>query len=152
MTAALEYAVRPAVPTSPHGNVIIAKPAGGARERATLTWGAKASLPDVGAATQIACCKEDLTETDRTAETVRIFQGGDSTSDNWVDVSRATKVKLDKKNDNKCNAISSAEQSDSSDTDFTVSGFASDTFSSDSFIKQCKNTWNLKNNTSPATS
>ena len=151
MTAALEYAVRPSVPTNPHGLTIIAKTPGATRERATLTWGAKATLPDLSAATNIACCKENLTETERESETVRIFQGGDSSSDNWVDVARAKKVSLDKNDDNKCNALSSATQSDSDNTDFTVSGFASDDgFSSDSFVKKCKSTWTLKNNTTAA--
>jgi hypothetical protein len=148
MTASLEYAVRPSVPTNPHGLIIIAKPTGSARERATLTWGAKATLPDISAATQIACCKENLDELERETEQVRIFQNGDSSSDNWVDVARSKKVKLDKKDDNKCNAISDATQSDSTATDF--SNFEPDTFSSDFGIKKCKTTWILKNNTTAA--
>lgn len=148
MTVALEYAVRPAVPTSPHGLTIIAKTTGASRERATLTWGAKASLPDVGAATNIACCKENLDETERETETVRITNPQDANQ--YIDVARAKKLSLDKSNENKCNAISSAEQSDSSSTDFTVTGFESDTFTDESFIKKCKTVWNLKNNTTAA--
>jgi hypothetical protein len=148
MTAAIEYAVRPAASPSPHGTTIIATTPGATRERATITWGAQATMPVPSMAVNTACCKEDLNEASREGEVVRITQPGNS--DNYIDVFRANKVHLDKKDDNTCSPTSVAGQDSFAPTDFSVSGFEPSTFEpTDSGVKQCKTTWILKNNTAP---
>lgn len=148
----LEYAVRPSVPSDPFGRTAIAKTPGATRERATLTWGAKATLPDISGAVQTACCKEELDELDRETETVRIFQNNDSSSDNWVDVERAKKLHLSKTEQKTCNPTDVAGQGGFAPTDFTISGFEPSDFSptANTAVQQCKATWILKNNTSGA--
>lgn len=107
--SSLEYAFRPSTSPDSHGRIIIPSTPTATRQRATLTWGAKATMPPkVSAGPQIACCNEVNTEKTgtRQSEIVRIFQNDDPTSPNWVDVSRAQQVSLQKKETNNCFANS----------------------------------------------
>jgi hypothetical protein len=98
-----EYIVRPYTTPSPHGGIIIPSTPSGSRERATITWGAKSTMPDVqGVNFNTICCKDNLTEKDRKSNTKRIFQNGDESSPNWVDVERPYELNLDKKEHNHC--------------------------------------------------
>lgn len=142
----LEYIVRPAASPGAHGSTIIATTPGSSRERATITWGAQATMPTPSMAVNTACCKEELQEDTRDGEVVRISQTGNS--DNYVDVFRANKLKLSKKEDDKCGPETTVGQDSFAPTDFSVSGFEPSTFEPSDFgIKKCKTTWLLKNNT-----
>ena len=134
---AIDYAVRPSVPTNPHGSTIIASTPGATRQRATLTWGAAGTLPFPQVSVQLACCKDDLKETDRKSNTHRIFQNGDSSSENWVDVERPYEFALDNQHKDSCNQ-DSGSQSDFAPTPFSA-GFSADEFGT----KTCKTTWKL---------
>jgi hypothetical protein len=142
----IEYAVRPSVPTNPHGATIVASTPGATRERATLTWGAKATLPLPSVSVQMSCCKDDLNETKRDGEVTRITQ--QDNADNFIDVFRSNKLYLDAKHDDKCDPVSVAGGTDS----FAPSAFETGGFepTDDGSIKQCKTTWTLKNNTAAA--
>jgi hypothetical protein len=100
---ALEYVVRPYQSPDANGAVIIPSTPSGSRQSATLKWGATATIPEItGENFNMVCCKEASTEQDRTSDTVRVFQNGDSTSDNWVDLERAKTMDLQKKENNNC--------------------------------------------------
>jgi hypothetical protein len=101
---AIEYVVRPYQTRNPLGQTIIPATPSGSRERATITWGAKASMPlrneAAGMAFEVVCCQENLNEQSRESETKRITQADNS--NNYVDVQRPMSVKLQKKDKNKC--------------------------------------------------
>ena len=145
----LEYAVRPSVPLDPFGRTAIAKTPGATRERATLTWGAKATLPDISSAVNVACCQETSSELDRETETVRIYQNNDSSSENYVDVERAKKLHLKKNETKKCGSDSSVGQFEFTPFDFSDFSF-SGALTTDTGDQICKQTWILKNNTAAA--
>jgi hypothetical protein len=142
---AIEYAVRPSVPTPPHGQTIIASTPGATRQRATLTWGAAGTLPFPQVSVQLACCKDDLKETSRDADTIRIFQNNDSSSENWVDVERPKKMSLDNQHKDTCDQ-DSGSQSAFAPSSFAPSGFAP----SISGTKTCKTTWSFNNTSTSA--
>jgi hypothetical protein len=90
----LEYVVRPFQSPGAHGAIIIPWTPSGSRERATITWTAESTLPDAKfTGIAVTSKKEDGTETSRDSETVRIT-GNDP--ENWIDVSRANKLYIDK--------------------------------------------------------
>lgn len=151
----LEYAFRPSTSPDSHGRIIIPSTPTATKQRATLTWGAKATMPPkVAQGPQLACCKEVNTEVPgtRKGETVRIFQNNDSTSSNWVDVNRATQVNLQKKGNNSC--FGSAPD----DFNFTTVGDAMDAlaaqfdlaFGVTTVTDSCNVTWDIANNTQAA--
>jgi hypothetical protein len=138
---AIEYAVRPSVPTPPHGATIIASTPGATRERATLTWGAAGTLPFPQVSVQLACCKDDLKETSRNANTIPIFQNNDSSSENWVDVERPFEMSLDNQHSDGCNQ-DSGSQSAFAPIPFGQPG----SFEPDpANTKTCKTTWKFNN-------
>ncbi len=97
----LEYAVRPYQSPGALGKTIIPSTPGASRTRATLTWGAEATMPSViPSGTSVSCCNEGLTEQTRETETVRISQAGKP--ENFIDVARAKSVKLKKKTKDNC--------------------------------------------------
>jgi hypothetical protein len=103
----LEYVVRPFTTPGPHGTVIIPSTPSGSRGRATLKWQAtgedttRTEVSD-GVDFEVVCCKENLTEKSRESDQKRIYQNGNTSSPNWVDVQRPRHFKLKKKNQNKC--------------------------------------------------
>jgi hypothetical protein len=108
MPDSLEYVVRPYQTPGAHGSLIIPSRPTATRERATMTWGAPGTMPEVtevdseGIGFEVVCCNEQLNERDRTSETKRIFQRGDTSSENWVDVQRPKTLRLKKRDKNTC--------------------------------------------------
>jgi hypothetical protein len=100
----LEYAVRPYVAPNAQGAVIIPSTPRGSREKATLKWGASATIPPVetGVNFNVVCCKDNLTEKDRKTEKIRVYQGGDEKSPNYIDYERPLSMNLTKKESNTC--------------------------------------------------
>jgi hypothetical protein len=145
----LEYVVRPYQTPSAHGAIIIPSTPTGTRERATLTWGAEATMPEReepdGIGFQLVCCTETLNENSRETETKRIEQEGNP--DNWVDVDRPTKLKLKKKDANKCgdvwDQISGVEQQVNSVLSMFNDAIHSGTAGKKD--KNCNVSWNFKN-------
>ena len=96
----LEYIVRPFQAPNAHGTIIISSNPKETEERAIITWGGEATLPDVqyietGFNTRKS--REDFDEKQRDAETVRIYgQSPDDESPSYIDVSRSNKLYLDK--------------------------------------------------------
>jgi hypothetical protein len=123
---ALEYVVRPYQSPNANGTIIIPSTPSGSREQATLKWGTQCTIPEVsGENFQVVCCKDQLTELDRNSERIRVYQNGDPTSDNWVDLMRAKTMDLKKNEKNSCgdnwDDISGVAQQ----IDSILSGFAS---------------------------
>jgi hypothetical protein len=92
----LEYIVRPFQAPNAHGTIIIPSTPKASTETAILTWGGESTLPEVqytevGFNTKKS--REDFTEKKRDSEVVRIT-GNDP--ENYIDVSRANKLYLDK--------------------------------------------------------
>jgi hypothetical protein len=115
----LEYVVRPYQTPNAHGSIIIPSTPRGSRERATLTWGKDASITmptpvevNEGVNFEVVCCQENLNELDRESDTERVYQNGDQTSFNWVDVLRPKSLRLKKKEKNNCFGPTLSETSD----------------------------------------
>jgi hypothetical protein len=150
MPDALEYAVRPYQSPDAHGAIIIPSTPTGSREKATLTWGAKATMPEVsGINLTTACCTNNLTEHDRQSDKIRIYQDDDPSSSNWVDVERAKTMNLDSKEKNNCgdnwDDISAVAQG----IDTELAAYA-DYFTAIQGQQptNCGQTWNFKNQSS----
>jgi hypothetical protein len=100
---ALEYVVRPYTTPDAHGRIIIPSSPRGTREKATLTWGGGALTPPArkevsdGVNFEVVCCKENLKENSRKSDKKRIFQNGDESSANWVDVATPDSLRLKKR-------------------------------------------------------
>jgi hypothetical protein len=141
----LEYAVRPFQTADSHGAIIIPSTSAGTRERATITWGAKATMPNANAGInfQVQCCKSTATEKNRKNDRVRIT-GSDGES--YVDVDRAYQMELNTENKNNCDDPSSqwsgVTQAMNEDMASWVSDFASIDFSN-SLEGTCAATWNF---------
>ena len=107
----LEYIVRPFQAPNAHGTIIIPSTVTTeSTESAVLSWGGEATLPDTKYSTltiNFKPCKEDSIELRRDSETVRIT-GNDP--DNWIDVNRASKLYLDKEEENWKNSPYYADQ------------------------------------------
>jgi hypothetical protein len=97
----LEYLVRPY--QSPRGGAILIPSTPAApTEKATLTWGAKMTLPTVkGMGVNVACCKENSTEKQRNSAIIRVSNPEDDSQ--YVDVARPVTVGLNKKEHATCN-------------------------------------------------
>jgi hypothetical protein len=147
MPDSLEYFVRPFVSPNAHGNVIIPSAPAGSRERATITWGKPTVLPPVQAGVnfQVVCCKDTLSEDKRKTEKVRIYQGGDPSSPNYIDWEPPLSMDLNKKEQNNCgdnwDDISGVAQAIDSD----LAGWQSlmDQVTGTS-AQNCGATWNFK--------
>lgn len=146
----LEYIVRPFQQPNPHGTTVIPVTRKETQERAILTWGGEATLPDttfVSVGFQLATCKEDSKELRRDAETVRIT-GNDP--ENWIDVNRASKLYLEKQEENWGGDPANAGQTDYAEG---AGNFApSEAFRGKGIndTKKCAVTMTLKNNTTAA--
>lgn len=147
----LEYVVRPYQTPNAHGQIIIPSTPSSSRERATLTWGAKATMPSVGQGIsfEVVCCKENLDEQKRTTSRQRVYQNNDSTSPNWVDWDRAETVNLNKKEQNSCGDDWDQISGAAAEIDATLAqyaaGFAPWGGSASSTGKKCDTVWKLKN-------
>ena len=99
MPHGLEYIVRPY--QSPGRNAFLIPSAPGAsNQRATITWGADATIPEPkGIGFNVVCCKEQLDEQSRQSDTVQIPIQDDA---NYVEVQRPNTVSLNKKENNTC--------------------------------------------------
>jgi hypothetical protein len=146
---ALEYVVRPYATPNAHGAIIIPSTPRDSRQRATLTWGKPTTMPPVentGVNFDVLCCKDDLTELSRESDKKRIFQNGDESSENWVDVERPNMLKLNKKEKNTCgdnwDAISGVAQQVDSTLAEWQNLISSVTGTSD---KNCGEQWHFKN-------
>lgn len=148
----LEYVVRPYQTRAANGAVIIPSTPSGSRERATLTWGAKATMPArkeaEGIAFEVVCCQEGLEENSRKSETKRIYGGDGSEENNWVDVERPMSLKLKKKGKNGCgddwDQISGVAQ----EVDAALAQFAGDIHSGTASVgggENCSVGWKFKN-------
>src|SRR4029077_8926412 len=142
----LEYIVRPYQSPNSHGAIIIPSTPTGAREKATLTWGATATMPIPDTGISVECCSEKLDEQSRTSKKIRVFQNNDPSSTNWVDVERPETMKLKKKDKNDC--ISDWEQVSQlaaeirAELDQDKIDFGSPT---DPATGNCGTTWTFKN-------
>lgn len=144
----LEYIVRPFQAPNPHGTIIIPATPHASTETAVLTWGGESTLPDTQYTTvgfTISSCKEDSKELRRDAETVRIT-GNDP--ENWIDVNRASKLYLEKQEENWKGNPANAGQTDYAAAD--IGNFApSEAFRGIGIndTKKCAVTMSLNNNT-----
>jgi hypothetical protein len=141
----LEYIVRPFQLRS--GAVIIPSTPSAPTEKATLTWGATGTLPTAkGINVQVVCCKEGSTEQKRNSAIIRIYQDGDTSSSNYVDVARPMNVGLNKKETNSCADWDQFSGVGLEVTD-ALAEFASEissgTTAGNDQPSQCQVTWNL---------
>jgi hypothetical protein len=151
MPHGLENIIRPFQSPQSHGAIIIASTPSASRERATLTWGAKATMPPVqitDGGDDVACCKEGLTELSRNTETVRITQPGKP--ENYVDVARAKDVTLRKKEENKCAGDWAQFSGVGAAIDEAFASLEADIGLQSVDGHHCGTKWYLKNNTGPA--
>jgi hypothetical protein len=142
----IEYFVRPFQTANAQGAIIIPSRPIGTRQRATLTWGAKATMPPrTGISFDVLCCKEDLNENTRKSEQKRITNPQDSSM--YVDVERPTSLTLKKKSKSTCgddwDQISGVAQA----VDSTLAAFAADVHSGTVASKDsnCNVSWTFKN-------
>jgi hypothetical protein len=147
----LEYIVRPFQAPTAHGTIIIPSTVTTeSTESAVISWGGEATLPETNFSTltvNFATCKEDSKELRRDTETVRIT-GNDP--ENWVDVNRATKLYLEKQEENWKNNPANSGQTDYA---ADIGNFApSEGFSGEGIndAQKCAVTMKLNNNTAAA--
>jgi hypothetical protein len=143
----LEYLVRPYVTPNAQGAIIIPSAPRGSREKATLTWGQPTTIPPIqtGENFQVVCCKDGLTEEKRKNEPLRVYQGGDKNSPNYIDWERPLQMDLKKKESNTCgdnqDDISNVAQEVHADLAMWESIMHSGTLSGSS---NCAAQWNFK--------
>lgn len=150
--ASLEYIVRPWQTPNSHGAIVIPSTPQNTREKATLTWGAKATMPAQNTSgINVVCCSEESTEFKREGETVRIQGNGE---DNWIDVFRSNKLHLKKKEKNTC--ASDWDQFSGVGLEITDAlaefedALNSGTTAGNNEPKTCGQVWSLNNNTTGA--
>lgn len=97
-----ESFVRPYQSPGSHGRIIIPATPGATTERATLTWGAQceARIDPKRTGVNVVCCSNREREMERETTPQRITQADEP--ENWLDVARATKMKLRNKHKNEC--------------------------------------------------
>lgn len=101
----LEYAVRPYQTPNSQGKIIIPSTPSATAERATLTWGAQATMPTPTATGGVTCCSDVLDEQSRTGEVVRIYGDAADGDQSYVDVFRSNTLKLSKKSADQCQGL-----------------------------------------------
>jgi hypothetical protein len=108
MPDGLEYLVRPYQTPNAQGAIIIPSTPAGTRERATLTWGAAATMPQhttTSDSVSVNCCNEQQNELDRVSETVTVPVTTDDPSVNGIlFVARPTQLRLKKKSNDQNSA------------------------------------------------
>lgn len=139
----LEQIIRPYQSPDAHGTIVIPSTPTGTSERATLTWGAKATMPPVNAGENfsVQCCNENLTEKGRTNQQVRIT-GPDGES--YVDVQRPSQVTLNKKEKNDCDGGWSQMSGAAAAVGSALAEWEAD-FANVDVPHSCGTTWNLSN-------
>jgi hypothetical protein len=97
-----ESFVRPYQSPGALGRTIIASTPGATKERATLTWGttSEGKVVPARSGTNVECCSSKETEFERETNVLRITQSDEP--QNYIDVARATKMKLHNKHKNEC--------------------------------------------------
>jgi hypothetical protein len=139
----LEYIVRPFQAPNAHGTIIIPSTPTPSTEMAILTWGGEATLPEVqyietGFNTRKG--REDFTEKNRDADTVRIYGEDPGDGPSYIDVSRSNKLYLDK-------TTEELFASDAGQIDYAASGSI---YNTPLASKKSKATIKLNNNTTAA--
>jgi hypothetical protein len=102
MPDGLEYLVRPYQTPNAQGAIIIPATPVGTRERATLTWGAAATMPErkmTSATVNVQCCNEQQDELDRISEYIEIPISTDDSGSGHIEVARPTEMHFKKKSD-----------------------------------------------------
>jgi hypothetical protein len=147
----LEYIVRPFQAPNAHGTIIISSNPKETEERAIITWGGEATLPDTQFITtgfQMATCKEDSKELKRDAEPVRIYGQDPGDGPSYIDVMRSNKLYLDKREERWRGDPATAGQTDYADAgDFRPSEFKAQALND---VAKCAVTMTLNNNTTAA--
>jgi hypothetical protein len=147
-----ESFVRPYQSPGALGRTIIASTPGATKERATLTWGATSDGKIVPArsGTNVECCSSKETEFERETNVLRITQ--DNEPENWVDVARASKMKLNNKHKNECASEWDQMSGVAFGTSEALAEFEMDMeFAGDNTTdEQCKHEITYKPNTRPA--
>jgi hypothetical protein len=143
----LEYIVRPYQSPQSHGTTVIPSTPSGTRERATLKWGTTATMPTPAAGVNVECCAETQDEQSRIPIPIRIYQRGDPTSDNWVDVERPQKMTMKKKEQNTCNDNWDQVDYVASEINADLNQWAADFAHNDAVQTptNCGSTWTFKN-------
>jgi hypothetical protein len=110
MPDGLEYLVRPYQTPNAQGGIIIPATPVGTRERATLTWGAAATMPPQATKSDtlsMTCCNEEHNELSRYSEMVVVpVTTNDPTVTGSAQIARPTELHLKKKsNDQNAHCI-----------------------------------------------
>jgi hypothetical protein len=143
-----EYLVRPYQSPSSQGSVIIPSTPTAPSEKATLTWGATATMPPFqGVNFTVVHCHETSDEQSRKTDRLQIM-GQDGESYVWVE--RSNQLSLNKTEQN--NGALDYDQFAGSTLDLSgdLGPFAPNITSggaTGSGQNKCAQTWNLKNNT-----
>jgi hypothetical protein len=93
----LEYAVRPFTTPNSHGKIVIPSTPGATNQRATITWGSKATnvpVPEQTGDFNVVCCTEHLNEIQREVDIVQIPIQDPEGANPHVTVARSKKVIL----------------------------------------------------------
>jgi len=147
----LEYVVRPYQSPNAHGAIIIPSTPSASRERATLTWGAKATMPTPtsGISFNVVCCQEQLDEQTRETEQVQVPITVSDVQDGYYTVERPKTLSLKKKEKNNCgddwDQLSTTAQEINADLAAFAANFHSGTTSVGGNGGTCNTKWNLKN-------
>jgi hypothetical protein len=147
----LEYVIRPFQSTTVLGKTVIPSTPQSPTLKATLTWGAKSTLPrPVPKTTTVTCCREESQETDRDTELVEIADPNNPGFSIWV--RRSKVLRLDKKEKNDC----ASDWDQFSGVGLSIAA-ALDEFAAamgptdDTATARCQQQWSLNNNTAAAT-
>ena len=154
-----EYFIRPFQTPDAHGRIIVPSTPSASTERATITWGGSApgTVPTPKqSGVNVECCNETLTESSRTGNTVRINASGDE--DSYINVHRATEVKLRKKEKNNCEGTLEKISWVNAEVKSYFADLAADIHSSDAAFApfgiddsgECRQTLKLQPNTTAA--
>jgi ribosomal protein L24 len=146
-----EYLVRPYQSPRSQGSVVIPSTPSAPSEKAVLKWGASATLPiqAKGINFNTACCKEQSDEQSRETEIVRIENPTDPS--NYMLVERSKKLLLNKEEKNQCgdnwDQLSAVGLEITAELAFYEADITTGGIGGNDQPGQCKQTWNLKNNT-----
>ena len=152
MPDSLEYIVRPFSVRDLYGRILIPSTPVGTRERATLEWGAEAEMPPhqeaEGISFNVLLCRERLDELQRQSERKRIYQNGDTSSDNWVDVDRPKTLQLKKKEENKSSLAWTQQDGADQEISAALAPFSAEIQHAQPTAKKgnCAVTWHFTNN------
>jgi hypothetical protein len=145
----LEYVIRPFQSPNALGKTVIPSTPQSPTLKATLTWGAKMTLPQpVPKTTNVVCCREVSNELDRDADLVQIHDPNNPGMSIWV--SRSKALRLQKEEKNEC----ASDWDQFSGVGLTISAALADLSAAigtaDVPQNKCQQVWNLNNNTAAA--